>query len=450
MADNEMTEHVSTSKMERFCARALEDAELTTVARHIANCSDCGPQFVTTLGRQEGTTSLSFTLAPEFWIRHEHIDYERLVELSDKKLDSTDRELIDLHLKVCPTCREDVAGFLAFREQIAPELQVSYPPVGLEPARKTFSGANSWRGLAWKPIYVAAVVVIGIALVIGSALFLKRRADNFQAKQTPIPKDNIGTSSQTPTPENRAANSPSPPAMPNETPVENPNSSAPIIALNDRAAIVTVDKNGRVFGLDDVPPRVRYEIARALLSEGIERPSILRDLAGENSALRGNNTEQLFKLISPTRAVLVSDQPRFKWEGVSRASTYRVYVNDSSGHEVARSEELSPQRTEWSVSKPLKRGEIYAWTVVAVVDGKEIVSPGPSSPEMKFQVLSTSSLQQLNKLKKTRSHLALGVFYAQKGMNAEAEREFQILVRDNPRSQHANKLLRQIQSWQRP
>jgi len=448
MANNEMTEHLSTSKMERFCARALEQAELTTVARHIANCSDCGPQFVTTLGRQKGTISLSFTLAPEFWIRHEHIDYEQLVELADKKLDSSNRELIDLHLKVCPPCREDVAGFLAFREQIAPELQLSYAPVGLEPARKTFSWSNSWSGLAWKPVYVAAVVVIGIALVIGSALFLKRRAHNFQATQTPTPNVNFGTSSQTPTPENSAANSPFPPATPNETPFENPNSSAAIIALNDRAAMVTVDKSGRVSGLDDVPAPVRDEIARVLLSERMERPSILKDLAGEKSALRGNNTEQSFKLISPTRAVLFSDQPRFKWEGVSSANTYRVYVNDSSGHEVARSEELSHKRTEWSVSKPLKRGEIYAWTVVAVVDGKEIVSPGPSAPEMKFQVLSGANLQQLNQLKNTRSHLALGVFYAQKGMNAEAEREFQILVGDNPRLQHANRLLRQIQSWQ--
>jgi len=85
--------------------------------------------------------------------------------------------------------------------------------------------------------------------------------------------------------------------------------------------------------------------------------------------------------------------------------------------------------------------------VVAVVDGKEIVSPDASSPEMKFKVLSTSGLQQLTRLKKTSSHLALGVFYAQKGMIADAEREFQMLVLKNPGSRSANKLLREIQSW---
>jgi hypothetical protein len=98
---------------------------------------------------------------------------------------------------------------------------------------------------------------------------------------------------------------------------------------------------------------------------------------------------------------------------------------------------------------PLKRAEIYSWTVVALIDGKEIVSPGPSSPEMKFRVLSAGSLQQLNTLKKARSRLALGVFYAREGMTAESEREFRILVRDNPSSQPANKLLRDVQSWRR-
>lgn len=69
--------------------------------------------------------------------------------------------------------------------------------------------------------------------------------------------------------------------------------------------------------------------------------------------------------------------------------------------------------------------------------------------QMKFQVLSSSSLQRLRRLKKARSHLALGIFYAREGMIAEAEREFNILARDNPRSTVAMRLLNQIQAWQR-
>ena len=104
------------------------------------------------------------------------------------------------------------------------------------------------------------------------------------------------------------------------------------------------------------------------------------------------------------------------------------------------------ETTEWKVTQALKRGEVYAWTVVAVIDGKEIVSPGPAASEMKFQVLSMRSLQQLNKLKKTRSHLALGVFYANAGLTAEAQQEFRELVRLNPKSKLASNLLKAVSS----
>jgi hypothetical protein len=46
-----------------------------------------------------------------------------------------------------------------------------------------------------------------------------------------------------------------------------------------------------------------------------------------------------------------------------------------------------------------------------------------------------------------RSHLALGIFYARAGMVEEAERELTALVRQNPKSQVARKLLRSVESW---
>jgi hypothetical protein len=444
MANSEMTEHISPSNMDLFCVRSLPETELATVARHLAECSDCHQQLVATLGRHRGVADLSFTLAPEFWLRHEHIDYEQFVELADNKLDATDRELIDLHLKGCPPCREDVRSFLAFREQIAPELKVSYAPVERQPTREGRTWSSWWRGLAWKPIYAAAVVVIGIAIVIGAALLLKRRAENLQVQQMPTHQGSPSS-----TPDNRAANVPSPPATPNQSPTEKRNSAEAIVVLNDRGGTISVDKSGNVAGLDDVSVTTRDEIAKVLMSERLEQPAIVKELGGEQGSLRGSKNTTPFRLTSPLRTVIFTDRPTLKWEKASGASSYRVYVNDPTGHEVARSEELLSERTEWMLPKKLKRGEIYAWSVVAVVDGKEIVSPGPSSPEMKFQVLSTSGLGQLNKLKKSRSHLALGVFYAHEGMIAEAEREFRILVRDNPRSQTASKMLREIQSWPR-
>jgi hypothetical protein len=56
------------------------------------------------------------------------------------------------------------------------------------------------------------------------------------------------------------------------------------------------------------------------------------------------------------------------------------------------------------------------------------------------------SSEQLKTLKKTRSHLALGVFYANAGLTAQAQQEFQELVRLNPKSRVASKLLKALNS----
>ena len=441
MADSEISKHVSRSEMERFCRRDLPEAELSTVAFHLPKCSDCHQQLVATLRRQRGVAALSFTLAPEFWLRHEHIDYEHLVELAENNLDATDRELIDIHLRVCTPCQDDVRSFLAFREQIAPELEVSYAPIGQKPTRTGLSWATWWRGLAWKPISAAAVVVIGIAIIVGGALLLKRRAENQQAQQVPIPQVSPGS-----TPDNRVANLPSPPARSNESPIERPNSAEAIVVLNDRGGTITIDKSGNVAGLDDVTPPTREEIAQVLLSERLERPAILNELGSQEGSLRGTKNTPAFKLTSPPRTVILTDRPTLRWEKASGASSYRVYVNDPAGHEVVRSEELPSEPAEWLLPKSLKRGEIYVWTVMAVINGKEILSPGPASSEMRFQVLSKSHLQQLHRLRKVRSHLALGVFYARAGMLDEAEHEFMNLSRLNPKSQVLDKLIRNVRA----
>ena len=84
--------------------------------------------------------------------------------------------------------------------------------------------------------------------------------------------------------------------------------------------------------------------------------------------------------------------------------------------------------------------------MTALVDGKKVVSPSASAPEMKFAVLSTADFQELSRLKKSNSHLALGVFYAKVGLLNEAEREFERLVEINPQSELSRKLLQSVRT----
>ena len=64
--------------------------------------------------------------------------------------------------------------------------------------------------------------------------------------------------------------------------------------------------------------------------------------------------------------------------------------------------------------------------------------------------INEDKVRELNQLRTgSQSHLALGLFYAREGMIADAEREFGILVKDNPDSSVLKKLLKDVRSWRR-
>jgi hypothetical protein len=461
-----MTDHITTSRMQRFSVRALPPSELTSIAKHLDVCPSCHEQFTEMLRSRRGSRPLKITLAPEFQLRNEHVDYDQLVRLADSRMDATEREMLDVHLKVCASCQEDVRSFLALREEIDNETETAPTAFVEEPTREKRPWFAWWQGLAWNPAYAAAVVLIGIALVIGVALFLKRRAANLEARQTPPPQGLIGPAKQTPTPENQAvAVQPTPVPVPSEQlprhaqsppltvkdrePIRKPENATALVALSDGQRTISVNSAGGVSGLEDMPVETQRDVAETLAAQKMEQPEIAKELSPTNITLRGSSAGQPFKLLSPGRTVIVDDRPSFEWERLPGATAYRILVGDMRGHEVAKSEDLPPDRTSWTPPKSLKRGETYAWNVIAIVDGKEIVSPGASASEMKFKVLSDSSAEELRQLKKANSHLALGVFYAREGMITEAEREFEFLAKQNPNSPLANKLLRQIQSWQK-
>jgi hypothetical protein len=95
---------------------------------------------------------------------------------------------------------------------------------------------------------------------------------------------------------------------------------------------------------------------------------------------------------------------------------------------------------------PFGRGQLFSWAVIAMVDGKKVVSPSASAPEVKFAILSTGDFKELTQLKKSDSHLALGVFYGRVGLLNEAERELQKLAELNPQSDLPKKLLQSVHS----
>jgi hypothetical protein len=433
-----MTHHLSTLQVKQLCVSALPEDELAAAAVHTAECESCHQRFVEELKRQRGPAPFNFTLAPEFWFRHDHVDFDQLIALADKTLDQETEEIINIHLKTCERCREDVRSFLVFRDATARETSVSYSPT--YEFSEEIPDAPWWHRFQRKPVYAAAaIVLVAVAVLIG-VIALSRRSGSLAANQQGQTNPGI---------ERNPSISPSlaPNVVSSPSRVDN---SAIVAVLKDAGGEVTIDKNGRVTGLDHVPENRRQYVVRASLSERIEPADVLRRLSGEQSGLRGDeNGPQKFRLLSPVRSVVVEDRPIFRWESLAAVSSYRVYVLDENGNQVGQSEELPPTQTQWKASEPLRRGQIFSWVVSALVHGKKIVSPSASAPEMKFAVLSTADFKELTRLKKSNSHLALGVFYARAGLLDEAEREFQSLVELNPQAELPRKLLQSVRAMRK-
>jgi hypothetical protein len=147
-----------------------------------------------------------------------------------------------------------------------------------------------------------------------------------------------------------------------------------------------------------------------------------------------------FALLTPVGKIVRENQPVLRWKPLKDAVSYTVAIVNSNFRVVEESGKLTA--TNWKPAKPLPRGAVYSWQVTATkADGSETVSPSAPAPQARFRVLDQKMADDLSKLEKTKSRLALGVLYATAGLIEEARREFQILVKENPKSALARKLL---------
>lgn len=446
-----ISEHISVARMEKFCARASDDAELIAIAEHLAVCEDCQRLCHEVFARRRDFDPIVFSIAPETILRHEHLSYEQLVSYAEHRFERDERDLIEMHLEMCGRCREDVADFLSFRERIEPELAVSYAPVGRTAWRDRVS---AWWGRSLplgKPAYAALTAVLLVGVVTATLLIYitqPSRVSDRQARQSsPVPQHNASSTTHA-----DELSIPTPPIITNNT--GTPANSEPRSSGQTNSARITTKKSlGAITVASTERSRQSDERSRAadeeLLAQNIERPDVLSQIASESGVLRGKEVgENSFELLTPARAVIAMDRPTFSWRPLPGAANYRVQVADSRNREVANSGELSSSSTAWTPLKPLERGEVYTWVVTATVGGDEVISPAPTAAEMRFKVLSAEGRRELDSLQRsTNSHLARGIFYAQEGMIVEAEREFRAHINLSPRSSPARKLLRTVQSW---
>ena len=225
---------------------------------------------------------------------------------------------------------------------------------------------------------------------------------------------------------------------------QGPRPVAAIAALTDATGVVTLDSRGSLAGVGALPPADRDRVREALESGHLSVPSTLSELNGRRGALLGPADTPAFHPVTPIGTVVLADRPTLKWTPLSEATTYIVTLQDQSTGETMNSPPVP--RAEWAPERPLTRGGIYAWQVAGSTNtGREIVAPKPPEPPAMFKVADASEADRLERL--PASHLVRGVLYANAGLLDDAERELAALSVQNPNSEVADRLLKQIRGF---
>jgi hypothetical protein len=408
-----MSEHLSQNQLTGYREHTLESHELLRVDRHLASCDVCHERLTQILpGKVAGEPLVDEPF---------HLDYEQHLEpYVDGKADKIDREIVESHVAECSQCADELRDLLAFKEQ----------PVGVTSFRRK-QWLPRWSWLPRPALAVAAVLAMFVVAI--GVLWWTRY-------QAPQPRERVQTGSPSPA-------QPSPTEhIAQQTPSPAPREE-PLIALNDAGGQVTVNQQGRLEGLQELPPDLRDSVERTLATRRLHAsPALTGWLTGAGDLRSGSDMQSTFAPLEPTDVVIETDRPTFRWRALEDARDYVVTIFDAMLRKVASSGPVSV--TEWTIPNPLARGVTYSWQISAVKDGQTVVTPKPPLPEARFRILDQPAFAALAKLKKSvgSSHLALGVFYWKHGLLAESEREFQALAKANPNSPAATELLASIRS----
>jgi len=247
-----------------------------------------------------------------------------------------------------------------------------------------------------------------------------------------------------------ASPSPSLQLAPSVAPTLQPEPVPVVAQLNDGGGVLTLNRDGKLSGADNLPAEYQSLVKKALSGQKIEKAPQLQGLTRPPSSLMGSNDREIhFAVIEPAGTVVMTDRPEFRWSKLEGATSYAVEVYDDQFKLVASS--LQVAGLSWTTPQSLPRGPVYSWQVKASKDGAEITSPRPPAPQAKFRILDQAKANELSRAKRAyaSSHLTLALLYAQAGLLKEAQQELALLRRTNPNSDVPRNLLRQIQDLSR-
>lgn len=462
-----MGEHLTHQELEQYCLQRLETARLLAVTDHLGECDACRRRSEAALRSDAAFFALRAEVFDEAAAAtiSAHLTTEQTIDFVDSALTGEALQTVSDHLRRCEACALAVEDLQAFKEQVTPGLEHLYQPTMATPV---ISGATSGATSEAASVIAAPAAIASEApaasqktngrqrlLASAAALFGRAPGLAFGTLAAVLvlalalwllwrtPQADVPTPQIADTP----AETPAPPLQPEIAPPSVPAPAAPIVAqLTDGGGQLTLDAEGKLSGAETLPPAYRNLLQQALAGRRLERSEQLQGLTRPPSSLMGADQETGgFAVMEPVGAVLLSDQPTFRWSPLPDASSYVVEVYDDAFNLLTASPQLTGQR--WA-SAPLARGRVYAWQVKAVKDGQEFTAPRPPAPQARFRILSQAKASELTQARRAypTSHLMLGLLYAQAGLLKEAEQHLRLVQRANPDSEIAGNLLRQVRA----
>jgi hypothetical protein len=436
-----MSTHLSNEIVERFHRQSLSVGDRGVIYNHILSCETCRRRVVTPQAEAVAVQALSDHLLPQEGEEPYHLDPATIEAFVDDKLDALDRNLAKLHLEDCAECSNEVTDL---RESLATMRAVSRS-AGVSP--QSVPAQNARFSIPMR--IAAAIALVSFAAI---ALFVIWRLKStpaeppsrdieVQNQPTPAASPSVTTPGVAPSP-NLGAN----PNGSNEGPPQPPRET--VASLKDGPNEIALDKSGNVTGVESLPAESRVVVKSALEGAQLNRPDVLDEVATVPVSVRGpSESEEPIKIVYPASAVIAETRPKLRWAASKTATAYRIEMADEEFHQVAKSQDLPANTLTWTTTSALRRGMVYTWTIRAVNRNGELSSV---TSQGKFKVLPEDRNNKLNRLRSaSQSHLALGLFYAHEGMTAQAEREFGILLKENPDSGIAKRLLSEVRSWRK-
>jgi hypothetical protein len=432
-----LAEHLTQNQIEGYVGQKLPPGDLLSLSDHLVECETCRKQIEKLLGADQAFFTLHsevFGAESEGVSTTVHPSSEQMAEYVDGVLTSEELHLVEDHLASCGPCELAINDLRIFRDEVAPQLDREY-----QPAHGHTTPESWWRHLvsflpspfSKSPILAFSSVIVLLLLTTTGWLIWRR------AKETANrPELVVAIPSPTATPTTALV-------IPTPSPTVGPAPKALVAELKDGGGQVILDREGKLSGVEHLPPAYQRMVKESLISQQLERSSLLAGLNRPESLLKGgSDPSEKFSVIEPVGKVLQSNRPSFVWTRLAGATGYVVEVYDEAFNPVA----ISPQivGNSW-ITQPLKSGGVYSWQVKAIKDGQEFKSPRPPAPQAKFRILDGARVSELQQARRAyaSSHLILGLLYAQAGLLDEAEKEFRALQKANPDSLTVRKLLSQ-------